>query len=98
HLAPGHVVASVRHSLCTRCGKCLDVCPYGARTLDAEHDRIVVDDILCQGCGSCASACPNSASFIRGFSDRQVLSVIDAALAVPGRFAPVPSTDVKETL
>ncbi|WP_428559962.1 MAG: 4Fe-4S binding protein [Solidesulfovibrio sp. DCME] len=98
NLAPGHVVASVRHSLCTRCGKCLDVCPYGARTLDPEHDRIVVDDILCQGCGSCASACPNSASFIRGFSDRQVLSVIDAALAVPGRHAPVPATDAKETL
>ena len=83
-LAPSHVVAAVRQSLCTRCGKCIDVCPYGARTLDIEHDRIVVDDILCQGCGSCASTCPNSASFIRGFTDRQILSVIDAALADPG--------------
>jgi heterodisulfide reductase subunit A len=88
-LAPSHVVASVRHSLCTRCGKCIDVCPYGARTLDVEHDRILVDDILCQGCGSCASTCPNSASFIRGFTDRQILSVIDVALADPGGIGPV---------
>ncbi|QLA20457.1 FAD-dependent oxidoreductase [Desulfolutivibrio sulfoxidireducens] len=80
-MAKAHVVAEVRPSLCSLCGRCLAVCPYGARTLDMEEGRIVVDDLLCQGCGSCAAVCPNSASFLRGFSDHQVMSVIDASLA-----------------
>ncbi len=75
------VVAEVRQSLCSLCGKCLTVCPYGARTLDMVRNKIVVDDLLCQGCGSCAAVCPNSASFLRGFNDQQVMSVIDASLA-----------------
>ncbi|MGE4552801.1 MAG: FAD-dependent oxidoreductase, partial [Desulfovibrionaceae bacterium] len=79
-LTCSNTVAEVRHSLCSLCGRCITVCPYGARSLDAEHERIVVDELLCQGCGACAAACPNSASVLRGFADAQVLSVIDAAL------------------
>ena len=79
-LAMDTMVAEVRHSLCSLCGRCIDVCPYGARSMDMVHDRIVVDEVLCQGCGSCAAVCPNSASVLRGFRDQQVLSSIDAAL------------------
>ncbi len=88
-MAQANVVAEVRASLCSLCGKCLTVCPYGARTLDMEKDRIVVDELLCQGCGSCAAVCPNSASFLRGFNDRQVMAVIDASLVAPPRAEPV---------
>ncbi|MFW5722645.1 MAG: 4Fe-4S binding protein, partial [Desulfohalobiaceae bacterium] len=79
-LTCGNVVAEVRHSLCSLCGQCIDVCPYGARHLDMDRDMIVVDEILCQGCGSCAAVCPNSASIMRGFTDKQVMSSVDAAL------------------
>ena len=79
-LMPSTVVAEVRHSLCSRCGACIEVCPYGARALNMEKDRIEVDELLCQGCGSCAAVCPNSAAVLRGFSDAQVMSQIDAAL------------------
>jgi len=81
HLSCGNVVAEVRHSLCSRCGRCISVCPYGARSLDLDRDMIVVDDLLCQGCGSCTAVCPNSATVLRGFRDEQVMAVIDAALA-----------------
>lgn len=81
----GSVVAEVRHALCSLCGRCIDVCPYGARSLSVEYDRIVVDEAACQGCGSCAAVCPNSASVLRGFTDGQVLSMIDAALTPGGR-------------
>jgi heterodisulfide reductase subunit A len=80
-LAGSRVTARVRHSLCSRCGRCIEVCPYGARRLDMRSGTVVVDDLLCQGCGSCAAVCPNSASFVRGFTDRQVMGTIDAALA-----------------
>jgi heterodisulfide reductase subunit A len=89
-LSCGNVVAEVRHSLCSRCGRCISVCPYGARSLDMERDKIVVDDLLCQGCGSCMAACPNSATVLRGFHDEQVMAVIDAALAVQPRAAARP--------
>lgn len=82
-LACGSVVAEVRHSLCSLCGKCIDVCPYGARSLSPDLGRIIVDAVVCQGCGSCAAVCPNSASVLRGFKDSQVLTVIDAALQAP---------------
>lgn len=81
-LSCGNVVAEVRHTLCSRCGRCISVCPYGARALDLDRDKIVVDELLCQGCGSCIAACPNSATVLRGFHDEQVMAVIDAALAV----------------
>ncbi|OGR40587.1 MAG: histidine kinase, partial [Desulfovibrionales bacterium GWA2_65_9] len=81
-LSCGNVVAEVRETLCARCGRCISVCPYGARSLDLDRDKIVVDELLCQGCGSCMAACPNSATVLRGFHDEQVMAVIDAALAV----------------
>ncbi len=79
-LVASTVVAEVRKPLCSRCGRCIDVCPYGARSLNMEKDCIEVDELLCQGCGSCAAVCPNSAAVLRGFADAQVLSQIDAAL------------------
>ncbi len=74
------VVAEVRHSLCSLCQRCITACPYGARAVDMEAERIVVDDILCQGCGSCAAVCPNSATVLRGFHDAPMMAAIDAAL------------------
>ncbi|MBG0790303.1 MAG: FAD-dependent oxidoreductase [Desulfovibrionaceae bacterium] len=77
------VVATVRHSLCSLCQACIAACPYGARVLDMDQEKIVVDEILCQGCGSCAAVCPNSATVLTGFHDAPMMSVIDAALEEP---------------
>ncbi|MFO7718257.1 MAG: FAD-dependent oxidoreductase [Desulfohalobium sp.] len=81
-ISGGTVTAEVRHSLCSLCQACVTVCPYGARSLDWENERIVVDEILCQGCGACTAVCPNSAAILRGFQDEQVLAEIDASLGV----------------
>jgi heterodisulfide reductase subunit A len=77
------VVAQVRHSLCSLCQACVAACPYGARSVDLENERVLVDEILCQGCGSCAAVCPNSATVLTGFHDAPVMAVIDAALEEP---------------
>ncbi|MGD8611451.1 MAG: FAD-dependent oxidoreductase [Desulfobacterales bacterium] len=76
----GKVVASVRHSLCSLCERCIDACPYGARTIDKEHEMVRVNPVMCQGCGSCAAVCPNSASILEGFQGQQMFEIIDAAL------------------
>jgi len=70
----------VRHSLCSRCERCIDTCPYGARSLDTSNDQIRVNPVMCQGCGDCAAVCPNGAAVVQGFADRQVMNMIEAAL------------------
>ena len=77
-LPSGKIVATVRHSLCSLCERCVDACPYTARKVD--QDRIMVNPVMCQGCGDCATACPNSAAVIHGFTGMQMLEIIDSAL------------------
>jgi heterodisulfide reductase subunit A len=79
-LPAGKVLAGVRHSLCSLCERCIEACPYGARILDEEGQKVIVNALMCQGCGSCAVACPNGASVLEGFRRDQMLEVIDAAL------------------
>ena len=79
-LRSGKVVATVHHSLCSLCERCIDACPYGARALDLDHEKVLVNPAMCQGCGSCAAVCPNSASVLEGFQEQQMFEVIDAAI------------------
>jgi heterodisulfide reductase subunit A len=79
-LRSGKVVATVRHSLCSLCERCIDACPYGARELDFDNQKVLVNPVMCQGCGACAAVCPNSASVLEGFQKQQIFEVIDAAI------------------
>jgi len=54
-------------SLCTKCGECADICPYGALIYEAgELPRI--DRELCTGCGACSSVCFYKAIVLYGES------------------------------
>jgi heterodisulfide reductase subunit A len=75
------VSADVRHSLCSLCLRCIDACPYGARSVDTDEAHIVVNALMCQGCGACAAACPNGAAILDGYSKPLVMEMIDAAFA-----------------
>jgi len=57
-VAPAYVV----ERLCSACGQCVEVCPYGARVLEPGAHTAEVIEVLCQGCGACIVACPNKAS------------------------------------
>jgi heterodisulfide reductase subunit A len=72
--------ARVQGARCSACGLCVASCPFDARELDEEEGHAVVHAELCQACGTCAAVCPNDASQLVGYSDRQVLSAIDALL------------------
>jgi heterodisulfide reductase subunit A len=77
------VVSAVDQSLCRGCGKCVEVCPYGAPHLVEVSEGVKVSEIqevLCKGCGACAVACPTGAAAIRHFSDVAVFSMLEAAL------------------
>ena len=81
YLSSGKIVATVRDSLCSLCERCIDACPYGARHLDQDLEKIVINPVMCQGCGSCAAVCPNSASIVEGFMEEQMFEIIEAALS-----------------
>ncbi|RPI85814.1 MAG: FAD-dependent oxidoreductase [Chloroflexi bacterium] len=76
------IIASVNPKLCSACGLCVEVCPFGARRLEPGMDYAEVVDVLCQGCGACIAACPNKASQQKGFEFLQVSAMIDAALGM----------------
>ncbi|MEA1878836.1 MAG: ATP-binding protein [Bacteroidota bacterium] len=41
---------------CIACGKCFDVCRYGA--ISIINGKYIVDPVSCEGCGYCARVCP----------------------------------------
>lgn len=78
------IVASVNEDLCAGCGMCVSVCRYGAIELVEElkggktYKKAKITDALCEGCGSCVAACPSGAMEQKGFTTRQLLSMVDA--------------------
>ena len=79
-LESGRIVSEVNERRCSGCELCVSACPYNARFKDAEKGVVVVIEALCQGCGACVSICPSGAAKLRGFTDKQVLSVMDAVI------------------
>ncbi len=81
-------VASSDEMLCNGCSCCEKVCPYGAITYSEKEFRIAgkmvvrrvasVNPAVCQGCGACTVACTSGAMDLKGFSNRQIMSEVDA--------------------
>ncbi len=49
----------IDRSLCIGCGACVDVCPFGALSLDEQEIATVNDN--CTACGACVEECPTEA-------------------------------------
>lgn len=83
-------VAHSDEMLCNGCSQCARVCPYGAISYVDKEFRIpgpkrvetrrvaVVNEAVCQGCGACTVTCPSTAMDLKGFSNRQIMSEVDA--------------------
>jgi MinD superfamily P-loop ATPase len=54
--------ATIKPTMCTGCGKCIELCRFGAiakRKGDDKHSEI--DPVTCEGCGVCVRFCPSHA-------------------------------------
>jgi len=78
--------AVVDKDLCSGCRICESTCPFIAIEMKSEivngneTFRAEVIEAMCQGCGLCSSACPTGAITIQQYSNKQVLTQVEAAL------------------
>ena len=72
-------------SLCTQCGRCLEVCRFHGVKANLE-----IDPYLCEGCGACVTACPANAIHLetkvtgRWFNAETVWGPLASAELLPG--------------
>lgn len=75
------ITSEVMAEHCKSCGKCAEVCPYNAVTVDPKRKTpAVVNTAACAGCGTCAAECPFGAIVMHHFSDEQILSQVETLL------------------
>ena len=72
------VTAAVDNRRCNGCGLCVLVCAYNAIEIDEEKKVAVVNTALCKGCGACTATCRPAAIDLRGFTNEQLVSVINS--------------------
>lgn len=58
--------ASILTDMCIGCGKCAEVCRFGAVSFDGPANDVIaktyiIDPVACEGCGLCAHFCPAGA-------------------------------------
>ena len=67
---------------CKICGKCAEVCPYGAISVDVKRKIVAsVTSAACAGCGTCAAECTFGAIVTNHFTDEQIHGQVSTMLA-----------------
>ncbi len=82
------MISEVNINKCSGCGFCVPVCPYKAISLVDIEERghagkfirqvAEINASLCQGCGACLPACRTVALNLKGFTNEQIVSEVDA--------------------
>ena len=70
------LIAEVKNDVCSGCGICIEVCPYGARLMNDFTKISDVNQAVCQGCGACIASCPNKACELINSTSRQFIRMI----------------------
>ncbi len=80
------IVARVREAGCVGCFYCRKVCAYGAIEEKEIRDRqgnlikvvAYVNPGVCGGCGTCQATCPSKSVELDGYTDEQIVAMIEA--------------------
>ncbi len=75
------ITSEIIVELCKSCGKCAEVCPYNAISINKkEKTPAVVNTAACAGCGTCAAECSFDAIIMNHFTDDQLNRQADTML------------------
>ncbi len=81
-IATEPITSEILAQHCKSCGKCAEVCPYHAISVDVKRKTpAVVNSAACSGCGTCAAECVFGAISMNHFTDDQINHQTDALLA-----------------
>lgn len=80
------IVARVNETGCVGCFYCKKVCAYGAVEEKEIRDRqgnlikviAYVNPGICAGCGTCQATCPSKSIELSGYTDEQIVAMIEA--------------------
>ncbi len=80
------IVARVKENGCVGCFACKKVCAYGAVEEKEIRDRqgnliktvAYVNPGVCAGCGTCQATCPSKSVELDGYTDEQIVAMIEA--------------------
>ncbi len=67
----------INDHLCSGCGICQSLCPYGAINFNKYKKLATINPILCKGCGTCVASCPTQSIEQNHFTTQQLNSVIN---------------------
>ncbi len=81
-VSPGSIAIEPKFAIidsakCSGCGKCIDLCPYGAAY---RNGRVQIDPLSCIGLGGCISRCPEHAIELPYCSSDEIIARIDGCL------------------
>ena len=74
---------TVDPELCRGCGRCEEICPFNAVTLDENPDGSYTARVVrhnCVGCGGCVGRCPVTALDMPYFSNQTLKEVLAGSL------------------
>jgi heterodisulfide reductase subunit A len=76
-------VCEVENYDCLSCGACIAACTYGAIEFRMTElgRKAYVNPVLCKGDGLCNTKCPTGAIQLKHFTDKGLLSEIEAVIA-----------------
>ncbi|MDY0300595.1 MAG: CoB--CoM heterodisulfide reductase iron-sulfur subunit A family protein [Trichlorobacter sp.] len=80
------IVAKINEAGCVGCFYCKKVCAYGAVEEKEIRDRqgnlikIIahINPGICAGCGTCQATCPSKSVELNGYTDEQIVAMIEA--------------------
>jgi heterodisulfide reductase subunit A len=75
------VISEILPEICSGCGICQPLCPYGAISMKSNGQGILrarIEVTQCKGCGVCTTACPSAAIRLHGYTENQIVAQIAA--------------------
>jgi len=83
YVKPEAITSSVDEEICSGCGMCVTVCPFGAMELVSKEGKRVAQTTVaqCKGCGVCGATCPSGAITMNHFRNEEIMAQLEALIA-----------------